>query len=644
MLSFIAQQSAFYLTLVLLLFLPGYFVLGAVFKKDRFSLFERVVLGSGLSIIIVNFTILILDRANIPLTRYSLVLSILAITAVAYSISKKKGTGNSDFAKLNFTKKQGMLIIILICSTVLIKAYYLRNAVMPGTTDLGHHLYWSKVIATTHHIPEYTQRDVISRDGTNTIGAPKKISDFIIGEQLFYASISLVSGIGFISYFPVLSLFLVNTMSILALFVLALELFRNNPRRKSIAILSLLFIGPLFSIDPPQAKFIAGGVTGNLIANFIVPLTLYFYIRFFHEKTKSLLFFALLFSMGLFYIHHLTGFMFLISFASFIILSSVFNFKEFFTLIKEKSKFLLSPQIIGFFIFALVFVALIYTPSYLTNKAVTTVVGAVSKAGHGGLTLNQFRDTLGETRIVWGIMGIIFVIFLIRKSVEKFSLIMLASWAGVIFLVSMFPDIVKIDLPSGRAANYASYPLSILSSFAMVSLFAKSFGQGNAVLQKTSSRFLLGAFVLLVSFIMINGVSDNVGYLAKDNFYPDKIQETYSASDYLASKMDTRDVLADDHIYITADSFVKLFFMRDYNFPLYRANLERYTNNVDKDEFCTLWMISGPETPDSQKCFRDLGVNFTLVNGKTDAAQFEKLGNFWKVYSNNELNAYYRTN
>lgn len=108
--------------------------------------------------------------------------------------------------------------------------------------------------------------------------------------------------------------------------------------------------------------------------------------------------------------------------------------------------------------------------------------------------------------------------------------------------------------------------------------------------------------------------------------------------------MSSKDILIDDHIYITADSFVKLFFMRDYNFPLYRANLERYQNGVDKNESCTLWMVSNPDTPDSQKCFNDLGVDFTLVSSKMDAPQFEKLPDFWKVYSNNELNAYYRTN
>ena len=65
-----------------------------------------------------------------------------------------------------------------------------------------------------------------------------------------------------------------------------------------------------------------------------------------------------------------------------------------------------------------------------------------------------------------------------------------------------------------------------------------------------------------------------------------------------------------------ADTWAKLFFMKDYTYPLYRALNERYENGIDRQEFCTLWMISTPDTPDSQKCFAQLGVDFAMVGAR----------------------------
>ena len=82
--------------------------------------------------------------------------------------------------------------------------------------------------------------------------------------------------------------------------------------------------------------------------------------------------------------------------------------------------------------------------------------------------------------------------------------------------------------------------------------------------------------------------------------------------------------------------------MQDYNFPLYRANLERYENGIDRNEKCTLNMLSMPSAPDSQKCFTDLNVNFVMVSSKNDAVQFQKNSAFWQIYANDEINIYLR--
>jgi hypothetical protein len=82
--------------------------------------------------------------------------------------------------------------------------------------------------------------------------------------------------------------------------------------------------------------------------------------------------------------------------------------------------------------------------------------------------------------------------------------------------------------------------------------------------------------------------------------------------------------------------------MRDYYFPSYRANLERYENGIDKKEFCTRDMISSPGSELGRKCFSDLGTSFVMVDKMTDGAQFRKLNDFWQVYSNDKINVYYR--
>jgi len=41
----------------------------------------------------------------------------------------------------------------------------------------------------------------------------------------------------------------------------------------------LLFLGVLFAVTAPQAKYVSGGVMGNIFGNFFMPLAFYFYYR-----------------------------------------------------------------------------------------------------------------------------------------------------------------------------------------------------------------------------------------------------------------------------------------------------------------------------------------------------------------------------
>ncbi|HAI74258.1 MAG TPA: hypothetical protein DCS28_02605 [Candidatus Moranbacteria bacterium] len=643
MLEFVQSQILFYFAIILVLFLPGWFLLLAFFGKEKLSALERFVISVGLSILVSSFLMMLMSKIGIVFSRFFLV-AILAVFAAGcfavYKIRQKKLSVESEKKIFfDFSQNQLFFIIAILFLSIFIRAAYLQSAIPPSSTDLGHHAYWSKLFAETGKIHDYVQSDIIEKNGIYEIGAPHSISDFIIGEHLFFSAIALISGASFISAFPIIVLFLINIFSLLALFILSLRLFSNNLQNKNIAIFALFFSGALFAIDPPQAKFVGGGVIGNIIGNLLVPLTFYFYIRFLREKETNFLFFALFFSMGLFYTHHLSALIFLLVFSGFILLSLIFNFKETKNIIFSEKKASYSLILVSFFLFAIAFIFFVYTPTYLKNSAISTVVGTIKKADHIGLSLLQFRNILGETRIALGILGVLLLLLFYKKSEFKYSALLIISWAIIISLISLAPDLIKIDIPSGRVANYGIYPFALLGAFAFVSIFAKK--SKKIRLLSFSRKLIVSAFLALFVFIFTNGLGGNENYL-KTNNNAQKTLQTFNASEYLAEKINKKDFLISDHIYVFADSWIKLFFMRGYNFPVYRANLDRYENGIDKNEFCSRDMISNPGGELGKKCFADLNIDFAMINKETDSSQFKKLNNFWQVYSNDKINVYYR--
>ncbi len=643
MLEIIQSQILFYFAIILVLFLPGWFLLLAFFGKTKLALLERFIISVGLSVLISSFLMMLMSKIGILFSRISLVLILLIFIAGCFAIykirQKKLPVENKVGTRLfDFSLKQLFFIIAILFLAVFVRTAYLQNTTPPSSTDLGHHMYWSKLFAETGKIQEYVQRDIVEKNGVYRIDEPRPISDFIIGEHLIFSAIALISGASFISAFPVLVLLFINIFSLLALFILSLRLFEDNPQNKNIAIFALFFSGALFAIDPPQAKFVGGGVVGNILGNLLMPFAFYFYIRFLREKEDSFLFFALFFSMGLFYIHHLSALIFLLVFVGFILLSLLFNFRETKNIVLSEKKVLFSPLIISFFLFVIAFVFFIYTPSYLKNSAVSTVVGTIKKIEHTGLTLLQFRNITGEARIALGLLGVFLLLFFYKKSVFKYSTLLVASWMAVISLISLAPDLIKVSIPSSRAANYGVYPFALIGAFAFVSIFAKK--SEKIQFLPFSQKLIAGAFSMLCVFIFVNGFDGNANYL-KTNNNSQTILQTFDAGEYLASKMNKNDLLSSDHIYLLADSWIKLFFMRDYNFPVYRANFERYENGIDKNEFCSRDMISNPGGELGKKCFSDLAVDFSIVDKEMDSAQFRKLNNFWQVYSNDKINVYY---
>ena len=154
-------------------------------------------------------------------------------------------------------------------------------------------------------------------------------------------------------------------------------------------------------------------------------------------------------------------------------------------------------------------------------------------------------------------------------------------------------------------------------------------------------KLLLTAYGLLFTAFIINGFYDNSQSLNASDNSAEALQ-TFRASDYLARSISKKDIVLKDHNYLTADAWIKLYFMRDYNFPFSRSYFKRYEDPTKKREHCTLQMISAPDYPEGKKCFAETGANFIMINPRFDGVQFEKSDKFWKVYTGEKIAVYFR--
>ncbi|MFC1756400.1 DUF6541 family protein [Patescibacteria group bacterium] len=640
--SFIFQQILFFVSIILLLFIPGYFIILAIWGKSKvFSLLEKLVISFGLSIIIIDFLLILIGKIGIAINTLSLLLLITVFSGACIWIYKrrfKKETTEKENKKMLFSKDQIILIVLILFLTVFIKTIYLSDTIFPTSTDLGHHMFWSKQISETGELPTYEKQQIVETDGNYNISQPQPIADFIIGEHLIFSAINMLSGISFISYFPSLVLFLINIMGIMAVFILSIRLFENFRQGKNIAILTLFLIGPLFAISSSQAKFVSGGVIGNILGNLLIPLSLYFYLRALRKKDPWLLATGIFLTFGLFYTHHLSAFIFIYIFAFIAAFFLTLNAKNILAYLRSWLKIVISPPVIATLILAVVFLALIYTPSYIKTSAVETAIGSPSKSTRTGLTFSQLKFAVGEMRMAFGIIGLVLILTL--RTRKTYSSAILSGWLVALLIMSLKPHWLYLDIPSGRIANYAPFPLAIAAAFAFVKIvtYLKNFKSKNFNL---NSRIIFSLFILMITFAAFSGFYDNSQSLSsKANF--EKAVQTFHASIYLAENIEENDVVLKDHNYIIADAWMKLFYMRDYNYPFSRSFFKRYEDETKKREMCTLWMVSTPNTSDGQKCFSGTKVNFIMVNPTYDGTQFEKTQQFWKTYSGDEINIYYR--
>lgn len=631
MIESISNQIIFYLALGAASFLPGYVLLLAIFGKSRaLDVLERFILSFGLGIVSVDFINFSLSGLRLPITRLSLVTGIMIFTAICLAIFKFRkyaDTAEERNPLFNFSKYQFILILLLIFLTVFIKTAYLTDTVFPTATDMGHHMYWTQWMIDNHRLPDY--------DG---------MPDFIIGEQVPFGTVGLLSGASVFSAFPVVMLLLVNLLGILTVFILALRIFK----RKNIAILVLLFLGVLYSIASPQTKFVSGGVIGNILGNFLMPLAFYFYYRSLEfletgfteaKNSRAFLALAVFATFGLFYTHHLTSFIFLFIFILIAAIFFISNFKDWKNIFPALIRLVASPQVLAVFLAGIVFFFFIFTPNYVAGSAVDTAVGSPSKGTRVGLTIAELRSSVGEARIALGLIG--FALLAIGFKKRNFGHSIILAWIAMIFMMSTMPHLLFIDLPSNRIGSYLSYPVAILSAYAFYAVFKarKNPAENGAAL---SDGLIRMGFIAILSFALVDGISDSAAAF-KDKTDLAPVAQTFAASDYLARKTDPdADMILKDHNYITADSWMKIFLMRGYKYPLSRGYFKRYEDETKPREMCTLRMIASPDNAEARACFAETGTNFIMVNPRYDSAQFRKSANFDQVYSSAGINIYYR--
>lgn len=631
MLDFVQSQFIFFIAIILVLFLPGYALTMVIFGNRKIlSSLERFMLSCGLSIVIVDLIAFILYRLHVPITALSSIGSLIAFIIICLIIAKfsphRKTEEKNISPNFNFSKNQYILLCLFIFFTVFIKTLYLADTVLPTATDMGHHMYWAKWIAENGILPDY-----------------ESMPDFIIGEHIIFGVIGLISKLSFFSAFPVIILHGINILSIIAVFILCLRIFKNN----NIAIFAIFFLGVLYTVSSPQTKFVSGGVIGNVMGNFFLPLALFLYYRALSflmkeaelyqkhlSESRIFVFFALLATIGLFYTHHLSALVFLLVISSSAILFLLFNFRNLPLITHRFAKIIFSSSVITPLIIGLIFFFFIFTPSYMQKSAVDTALGSPTKSTRTGLTVENLRVSLGEDRLALGVFGLILLLIYLKKNHPGH--IIIVAWTGIIIIAATRPHWIFIDIPSNRIGAYLSYPMAILSAYALVKLFQNK----NPAYQPR--KLTKASFILLLSVAIIGGISDSVWAL-KDEIKHEELAQTFHASQYTASRASQQDIILKDHNYILADSWMKLFYMKGYKYPQSRGFIRRYEDPAKPREMCTLYMISSPNGKEAIDCFSETKTNIVIVNPKFDSNQFRKLKNFNQIYSSPEIAIFYRT-
>ena len=301
---------------------------------------------------------------------------------------------------------------------------------------------------------------------------------------------------------------------------------------------------------------------------------------------------------------------------------------------KRFFQIIFSKEVLLTFFVGLIFFFWVFTPTYVQPQAVGTAVGTPSKNTRAGLDLLDMLKSIGEARLALGFIGLVILFFSWQK--EKFGYALTASWMLMIYIMSSFPALLFINLPSDRIGNYLSYPAALLSAYATFFIFRRL---TDSLYKKT----IWILFLLICVWAVSEGVTESISAI-RNPIATEKLAQTFSAAQFVDNHLGDNDQVLKDHNYLTGDTWIKLFFMRGYTYPLSRSLFKRYEDETKPREMCTLQMISTPDTPEAKECFKKTEVNFLMVNPQFDGAQFRRNKNFNGIYSAPEIAVFYRTN
>jgi hypothetical protein len=648
----ILHHAILLITIGGLLFLPGILALRLLFgKRSPLSSWETLLTSFALSVGLIDFLMILLGKNHIPLSPLSitagLIVSLLAFFLLARISRAKeksaptKSTGDTASA-FHCTPTQGMLFLLIIALTIFTKSIYLSDAAFPTSTDLGHHSYWAKLITETERLPDYSERKImVLPDGKESLSAPQPIADFIIGEHLPLAAIALFSKSAFVSAFPVIVLFLVNMLSLLACFALAVR-FGEEIRTKfkdflpiHFGLIVLFLLGPIYALATPQAKFVSGGVVGNTFGNLFIPLILLFFLRSVREKNPIFLGISFFLTFTLAYTHHLSTLVLLFILIASILTTIVLQRKSLRSLFVSWFHLLRHPFPIVTSAACTLFFFVVALPTYIETHAIGTAIGTPTKLTRTGLAFSEILSGSGSARGSLGIAGLLLMFFFARSFKNTAGI--LIGWTMILLVMSLWPSLVFLDIPSNRIGSYALFPLTLMAGFALLLIpeFLKKTSRSLAVPLPLLSVSIFT--LILFAYLVGNGSADNGGTLLTATKADDAVQ-TFAASQFLAERISSDDIVLKDHNYLSADSFMKLFFMRGYGFPLSRGYFKRY--ETEGHEQCSLTMIATPNTPAGERCFRETGTDIVMINPLFDRSQFEKSPSFSRIYSSPLIQAY----
>jgi hypothetical protein len=531
------------------------------------------------------------------------------------AVTKKKSQ-NKINDSLNAKSQPFIVPAVFIFLSFLITTRFLAKDIVPNNTDLGHHIYWSRMITEKESLPEY-----------NTGG------EVVVGEHIVFAALSKITGVSLLSFFPVFVLSLANFLSFMAVYCLSLRIFKSQ---KS-AWAAFFILGVLYAIPEPFGKFVSGGVVGNVWGNFLIPLVLLSLLLAHSKKSAGFLAAGIFLSFGLAFIHHLSTLVLILVITGTLLVQLFFSFldrRPFFT---PWRKLLLNPLPLIMLVLAVIFVFGVYIPDYLGKEVVAGVAQAPIKDTHQGVSLKSFILSLGEWRVLLGVSGL--GLFIFRKKRKKqyadFPTALALGGIGILGVLCFFPELIKIDLPSRRVVNYLAAPLAAFAGYFVVFSF-------NQFRSKLSPQVFTVISAVFLTALTLNGLGSSLKNFQADYHFPETVQ-VYRASEYLASRTTKDDLILKDHTNLAADTWIKFFFLRGYDYLLSRTFDYKYEQSRSREQ-CTFLMATVPESTEGKNCFSQTGVRFLFLKNGVDNFFFNASPNFSRIYESPEAVIYYKNN